>query len=63
MMRHLAKKKKGKCRAQVCGCCVHVSSAHHKCDVSIALDSCTSNKNEKEKKATTGLFSFFLDEV
>lgn len=36
-----------------CAC----SSAHHKCDVTIALDSCTSNKNEN-KKAKTGLFGF-----
>lgn len=36
-----------------CAC----SSAHHKCDVTIALDSCTSNKNENKK---SGLFGFLL---
>lgn len=39
-----------------CAC----SSAHHKCDVSIALDSCTSNKNEKEKNWTVILFFCFV---
>lgn len=37
-----------------CAC----SSAHHKCDVTIALDSCTSNKNENKK---VDCFSFFVN--
>lgn len=38
-----------------CAC----SSAHHKCDVTIALDSCTSNKKWKQKsKNWTVRFSF-----